>query len=378
MMTLSGKIPIHISPFFGFIVVMLASLNGSSLLEWGVWSGVIILSILVHEMGHATAAIFYGQTAEIHLVGLGGLTVRRGAPLGHLKDFLVVLSGPVAGLLLCFTAYVFMHWVPPQHYILSYTFETIFIVNLFWSVFNVLPILPLDGGHLLRIFLEGFFGARGVQIAAWISLILAALGGIYFFMISQLFIGAIFVMFSFENYRLLLQIGKTVPEDTDSALKELMQEGIYELQCHRPKEALEKFSAIRDRVLKGAIYITATQYAARALAEMGQMREAFYILYPIRKRISFEYLLFLQQLATQIEEWEAALEIGEYIFKGKQDYENALINATISAILGQVIPSAGWLCQAEKLGFKGVKEFIQKREFDAVRNHESFQRWKKV
>lgn len=375
MITLSGRIPIHISPFFGLIVVMIAYLNSSTPIGWAIWSGVIILSIIVHEMGHAIAAVLFGQTAEIHLVGLGGLTTRRGNPLGHLKDFLVVLSGPLAGLLLCFIAFFCMRSISSDHQVLRYTFETIFIVNLFWTVLNVLPILPLDGGHLLRIFLESCFRIKGLQVAALISLLLATLGGIYFFIDAQIFIGAIFIMFGFENYRLLSEIKKMVPEDIDDALQGLLQEGIKDMQCHRPKEALEKFSAIRERVLKGTVYVVATQFAARALAEMGREREAFFLLYPLKKRISFEYLFFLQQLAYKIEEWEAVLEIGERAFREHQDGHIALMNASVSAILGQVTPAVGWLCQAEKAGFREMKEFIQKREFDAVRHHESFQKW---
>ncbi len=36
------------------------------------WAGLILLSILLHELGHALAARAFGYQPSIHLVGMGG------------------------------------------------------------------------------------------------------------------------------------------------------------------------------------------------------------------------------------------------------------------------------------------------------------------
>src|SRR3954464_2107326 len=38
------------------------------------WMGIVSLSVLVHELGHATVARVFGYRPSIQLVGLGGLT----------------------------------------------------------------------------------------------------------------------------------------------------------------------------------------------------------------------------------------------------------------------------------------------------------------
>ncbi len=37
------------------------------------------------------------------------------------------------------------------------------VANLFWTIVNLLPVLPLDGGQLLRIVLEAAFGVKDLR-----------------------------------------------------------------------------------------------------------------------------------------------------------------------------------------------------------------------
>jgi Zn-dependent protease len=49
----------------------------------------------------------------------------------------------------------------------------LFIINLIWPVFNLLPIWPLDGGKIARDVLEGAFGYKGVIASLWLSIFVA-------------------------------------------------------------------------------------------------------------------------------------------------------------------------------------------------------------
>src|SRR5437016_4881533 len=49
------------------------------------------------------------------------------------------------------------------------------LVNVLWSLLNLLPIWPLDGGRISREFLEWLLPDRGASVAFGISLVIAGL-----------------------------------------------------------------------------------------------------------------------------------------------------------------------------------------------------------
>src|SRR5687768_14433746 len=63
------------------------------------WMGIIFLSILVHELGHAVVSRVYGYKPTIHLVGLFGLTnPNPNETIPWHRDVLLTLAGPLSGL----------------------------------------------------------------------------------------------------------------------------------------------------------------------------------------------------------------------------------------------------------------------------------------
>lgn len=377
MISIPGRIPIHIFPFFWFLILMIGWLNSSSILGTIIWSVVILFSVIIHEYGHALTALVFGQRAEINLVGLGGLTKRQGPKLAHWKEFIIVLNGPLAGFMIFILAYYLLDFLGEKNSMMIYALEVAINVNLFWTLLNLLPVLPLDGGHLLRILLEGTFGIRGLKLAFLISIVLASLIGIYFFLIQQVLMGALFLMLAFESYRAWADIRGMAPQDTDQQLQNLIQEGVEELQHGHLQEAFAKFSSVRHQAPKGMLYVTATQYAARILTEQGNLKLAYDWLYPLKNRLSIDYLRLLQQLAYRIQEWDAAVQIGQQTYQQEPSIETALINAFSYAIMGKAPPAIGWLRCAVQLGLPNVQKVIEKREFDAIRDSDAFQKWLK-
>ncbi len=83
MIEIPGRIPIRIHPIFWLLVVLisiintpiLSSFDTSSVLETLTWAAVIIISLLIHEYGHAFTARIFGQEAQIDLMGMGGLDI---------------------------------------------------------------------------------------------------------------------------------------------------------------------------------------------------------------------------------------------------------------------------------------------------------------
>lgn len=373
MITIPGRIPVRIFPLFWMLIFMIGWMNTNTLEGTAIWGVVILISILFHEFGHALTARLFGQEAAISLVGIGGQTTRRGDSLSKWKEFLIVLNGPLAGLLLFYLLYKLRpSFASEQYPTLNYALKIGIQVNLFWTILNLLPVWPLDGGHLMRILLEGAFGMRGFKIALWVSMILAVLFGTYFFITQQVLVGAVFLMLGFEGYRAWTDVKQVTPQDADLELQADMKRAFQQMKAGQLDEALAGFLAVRDRVKKGIVYTTATQHIGKIYIEQGQFQKAYDVLMPLKKQLTDENLFLLQQLAYRLQKWDETVKIGTQIYQEQHVPDAALLNALSCAIMGQVGPTVGWLRCAAQSGVKDMKAVINKREFDAIRETPEF------
>jgi Zn-dependent protease len=142
------------------------------------WMAMVSLSVLVHELGHASAAAAFGYPAQIQLVGLGGLTRAEGSEaMAWYQDVLYTLAGPAAGLGLGVVmgaagwAWRALGDPPPQA---LYVLLSLFYANLFWTFLNLVPLASLDGGRIAATVLTRLLGRRGFLVAQVLSLGLAA------------------------------------------------------------------------------------------------------------------------------------------------------------------------------------------------------------
>jgi Zn-dependent protease len=139
-------------------------------------------SVLLHELGHATMAQTFGLgPVSIVLHGFGGITRHRGSRQPW-KDFLVTIAGPAAGLILALVAFLAIALPLPE--LAQSVLWSLVGVNVFWSLFNLLPLFPLDGGQALfagmrqvapnqalpATFFTGLLGGGALAAAAlWLS-----------------------------------------------------------------------------------------------------------------------------------------------------------------------------------------------------------------
>ncbi|MBX2801603.1 MAG: M50 family metallopeptidase [Myxococcales bacterium] len=112
------------------------------------WPIVVFISIIVHELGHALVAQYYRlKVGHIELHGLGGhVTHSRTTPK---KQLAISLAGPAAGLLLGLLVWwVSTTWPPTELWSRTLVTQLLW-VNIGWSLINLIPMLPLDGGNAL-------------------------------------------------------------------------------------------------------------------------------------------------------------------------------------------------------------------------------------
>ncbi len=232
------------------------------------WTAVVFLSILVHEMGHAFAVKLQGLEPEVRLHGMGGTTHYRVLlPLPRRADIFISLAGPGAGFLLGgLILAVDLLALHTQHYylrggwfrvhfepsLLGLAIYQLLWVNFGWGLVNLIPALPFDGGHVLQAAL----GPKRARIALIASLVVAlvATGGFVF--IGQHWAAFLFGMSAFHAMRRL---------QTDAPVTELSAaRAAAPREPTVPGEILAKLHAAR-RALAEDHYAQATQLANEAV-----------------------------------------------------------------------------------------------------------------
>jgi Zn-dependent protease len=180
--------PVRIHPWF-LIVAALFGLSGPEpdLGRAGVWIAVVFVSVLVHELGHAFAARTVGAEPTIDLYALGGITAfSPPRPLGRWQSVGISLAGPFAGFLLgvlVLSGAAALGADRPSPFVnvdaplVDVIIGASIWVNLYWGMVNLLPILPLDGGNVVRSLLPGDAQFRdrvaaGISLAASIAIVI--------------------------------------------------------------------------------------------------------------------------------------------------------------------------------------------------------------
>jgi Zn-dependent protease len=122
---------------------MIVSVGAYALLG-GWWFGLgLVLLIFVHEMGHVLELRRQGvpASAPLFIPFLGAFVGMKQLPDNAWKEAQVALAGPVVGTL--GSAVV---WALGAHYDSNFL-RALAFVGFFINLFNLLPVVPLDGGR---------------------------------------------------------------------------------------------------------------------------------------------------------------------------------------------------------------------------------------
>ncbi len=137
----------------------------------------LLLSILLHELGHAFAGrLFRAHVSHIELTGLGGIAhFERSLPRSALARSAIYLAGPAVNLALWLGLGVLAgEAVGTGSPMLALPLAVLASANFFLMIFNLLPAYPLDGGHTLDAWLGAILGpVWSVRIVAGLGLVVA-------------------------------------------------------------------------------------------------------------------------------------------------------------------------------------------------------------
>ncbi len=372
-MKIPGRIPVYIHPTFWLFSGVIGYWNGGTLIAALVWIGIILVSVLVHEFGHALMAFCFGLKPRIELVALGGLTYHNGQHLRFWKQFLIVLNGPLFGFLLVLLSTLMLQMPSVQQSQWGYLWELFGVVNLFWTVVNLLPILPLDGGQLLRLVLERWIGVKGMKWSLIISLTLALSIGLYAMARSFILGGVIFFLLAFQSYDLLRKTRHLAKADQDEELKTWLTIAEQKLATGEKAEAEALLMKIRTKAKEGVIFHVATQYLAILQYGEGHTTEAYRLLVPIRCALEQEGLCLLHKTAFEERDFPLVAELAAECYQVLPTIDMALRNAYAHAAMAQSTPAIGWLETALQEGLENLGEIVQSAGFDPIRQDPAFQ-----
>jgi Zn-dependent protease len=378
MITIPGRIPITIHPLFWLIAFFIGWMWTSQLSETLICVLVILFSVIFHELGHALTSIFFGQKTRVELAAFGGFTYREGRKLKLWEEFFVVLNGPLAGLALSFFAYLLYRNWSVDNPLLSFVIKFTFSANLFWTLVNLVPVLPLDGGHLLSILLEAIFGFKGIKFAIVLGITLAIALSIVFFVLGMFLMVALFLILSFESLRSLKYYRMFTEEDRDVGTQQLMQTANQEFAAGNMQAALEKLKAVRDKTKEGILYSMATQEMAEIYKNQEQFEEAYRLLLPIENTLSGDTLALFHFLAYMNGDFKRITANSSKCYQEHPTYDTALINAFAFGALAKAEPAVGWLECALREGLPSIHQAIAREEFDPIRSDPRFLAFEKA
>ncbi|MEL0606045.1 site-2 protease family protein [Pseudoalteromonas undina] len=168
----------------------------------------LIACLVVHEYGHVRAMKYFGiKTKGIYLIPfVGGLAVSDDKITTRWQDVVISLMGPAFGLFTSVLGVVLYYATEME------IFAGVAVLSALLNLFNLLPILPLDGGHVLK--------SISFSMRSWVGLSVCLLGVLFGLWLSYtfglmllvffLFVGALEIVFEWRgrHYSHLLPLDK--------------------------------------------------------------------------------------------------------------------------------------------------------------------------
>ncbi len=193
-------IPLRLHPTFFLLLGMLtygshsyfsqnfaSVISGPSAWAFGLGSALLlILSVLLHELGHCFVALREGvKVQSITLFLLGGVAQIESECRTARGEFFMAAAGPAVSFLLAAAFLMASQSAALSSPPLRSLLNNLGLLNFYLASFNLLPGLPLDGGRILKSLVWQFTGSqrRGVEVANAIGrfLSLMAIGlGVWF------------------------------------------------------------------------------------------------------------------------------------------------------------------------------------------------------
>lgn len=142
----------EVSPF-ATIFILLTLLTNSYKMFF-----IYFLITFIHELGHVTVAILFKlRINKIKLLAIGfNAEIDNLDNTTSIKEFFITIAGPLT----YFLSFFLLKYLYSIDFVSYNAFTQANIINKYNLFFNLLPIIPLDGGRILKIILDNFFTSK--------------------------------------------------------------------------------------------------------------------------------------------------------------------------------------------------------------------------
>ena len=197
-----------------------------------IWGLCILVSITIHELGHALAFRKYGIESRIVLYFMGGMAIpTRSSGLQNglepKQAMWIAIAGPLAQLasalafilLLSAASYAApVPWPLDQFDVLvnmtqgrqidSVGLLAVAIMyiqpSIHWAILNLIPVWPLDGGRFIQALIQLFGGT--VLTTMKVGVAVSAVVAVFAFQNEMQFLAFMFLILGWNNFQALKQL----------------------------------------------------------------------------------------------------------------------------------------------------------------------------
>lgn len=335
---------ITIEPMFWLFLLFFTRLYRELSFEGLLAGGVLFLSLLVHEYGHAAVAFLFGERPEIVLEAFGGHTAYLGRRITPFQDFLITLGGPLLECVLIASSYLLLQMPElSDGYYVRYVLVLMVRLNLLWVGLNLLPIEPLDGGRMARFLLEKLSPFQGERMSIYLGILTALVLAPLLFFKGLFFFASLLLIFGVQNFQ---RLSWHTPKRTPFSL---YNEALEAARC----EEREKAKRLLKRLLRtkeSSLRARASEALAQLFHSSGDGESAYALLLKVPPSHLLQGKRLLAELAYERGHYRQVLALSHALYEQDPVVEIALMNARAAAHLKNLPLAEGWLHTASLFG----------------------------
>lgn len=237
---------------------------------------ILIAIILIHELAHCLVCIYYNlNILEIKIFVFGGVAKFQGEIEENPKQEVIIASaGPISNFILAFITLLIINRFNIKGNYIAQLFLT---ANVVIGLFNLIPVLPLDGGRVARGILGYYLGVKKATyiIVRWGYCICILLSGVGLYValvynIEYIFIGFLFAYVFFYNKKEKERIDLLFAKNLVLKKKYLFSKGIMDVRHIIAVESINIKNIFNEFTLEQYCIITVTDETGKVIGDISE------------------------------------------------------------------------------------------------------------
>ena len=237
---------------------------------------VFIVVILIHELAHCYVSAYYNiGISEIKFFIFGGVAeFQEHIEENSKQEIIIASAGPITNFILVFITFLV---IEKFHIEKGYIVQLFLTANMIVGLFNLMPVLPLDGGRIVRGIVGNYLGIKRATYLivglGYCICILLFVFGIYVslaYNIEYIFISFLSVYIFFSNKKEKEKIGLISIKNLVLNKKSLYNEGIMDVKHIIAMEFVDIKNIFDEFTLEQYCIITITDTTGKVIGSLSE------------------------------------------------------------------------------------------------------------